>query len=278
MRTRLVASFGAGHLPQRQPEHRWSAPLADFGPGRPKIFGWEQASSGYAAVWATENTREALWDAMQRKEVYGTTGPRMIVRFFGGWDLEAKDAQNRLPHRIGYEKGVPMGGDLHAAPAGKAPTFLVAALKDPIGANLDRIQVIKGWLDQTGDVQEQIYDVVWSGDRGPSDSDSVYRFSSLVGLICHSDPLMRRSMTVLSPSPQGFSPMPGMCDIQSSLMPRGGACCTYLTVPVRLAGVTSPAQDSGSYAAVEPVEGLTAHGISGYTAGMAEGPLPCWNA
>jgi hypothetical protein len=140
------------------------------------------------------------------------------------------------------------------------------------------IQVIKGWLDQTGDGQEQIYDVVWSGDRGPSDSDSVYRFSSLVGLICHSDPLMRRSMTVLSPPPQGFSPMPGMCDTQSLLMPRGGACCTYLTVPARLAGVTSPAQDSGSYAAVEPVEGLTAHGTSGYTAGMGKGPLPCWNA
>ena len=104
---------------------------------------------------------------MQRKETYATTGPRMIVRFFGGWDFEAKDAQNRLPAQIGYTKGVPMGGDLREAPEGKSPTFLVAALKDPIGANLDRIQIIKGWLDAKGEVHEKIYDVVWSGDRKP---------------------------------------------------------------------------------------------------------------
>ena len=131
------------------------------------IMGWEQTSSGYAAVWANENTRESIFDAMQRKETYATTGPRMIVRFFGGWDFEAKDAQDRLPARIGYTKGVPMGGDLRDVPAGKSPTFLVAALKDPIGANLDRIQIIKGWLDAKGEVHEQIYDVVWSGDRTP---------------------------------------------------------------------------------------------------------------
>jgi hypothetical protein len=126
-----------------------------------KIMDWEVSSSGYAAVWATENTRESLWDAMQRRETYATTGPRMIVRFFGGWEFEPADAQNRLPAHIGYTKGVPMGGDLSAAPAGKSPTFLVAALKDPIGANLDRIQIIKGWLDAKGEVHEKIYDVVW---------------------------------------------------------------------------------------------------------------------
>ena len=87
---------------------------------------------------------------MQRKEVYATTGPRMIVRFFGGWDFDAADAENRLPARTGYTKGVPMGGDLRQAPAGKAPTFLVAALKDPIGANLDRYQIVKGWIDAQG--------------------------------------------------------------------------------------------------------------------------------
>ena len=134
---------------------------------RATIMGWEQTASGYAAVWATENTREALFDAMQRKEVYATTGPRMIVRFFGGFDFEAADARNRMPAAIGYRKGVPMGGDLSQAPAGKAPTFLVAALKDPIGANLDRIQVVKGWLDKAGEVQERVYDVVWSGQRRP---------------------------------------------------------------------------------------------------------------
>jgi hypothetical protein len=125
------------------------------------IMDWEVSASGYAAVWATENTRAAIFDAMQRRETYATTGPRMAVRFFGGWDFEPADASNRMPAAIGYTKGVPMGGDLSDAPAGKAPTFLVAALKDPIGANLDRIQVIKGWLDGQGEVHEQIYDVVW---------------------------------------------------------------------------------------------------------------------
>src|SRR5215831_11876319 len=104
---------------------------------------------------------------MKRREVYATTGPRMLVRFFGGWDFDAKDAQTRSPAVAGYTKGIPMGGDLQHAPAGKAPTFLVAALKDPIGANLDRIQVIKGWLDKNGEVHEKIYDVVWGGDRKP---------------------------------------------------------------------------------------------------------------
>jgi hypothetical protein len=135
---------------------------------RGTIMGWEQVCSGYAAVWATENTREAIFDAFERRETYATTGPRMAVRFFGGWDFEARDARNRMPASIGYAKGVPMGGDLSAAPRGKAPTFLVAALKDPIGANLDRIQVIKGWLDQEGELHEKIHDVAWSGDRKPS--------------------------------------------------------------------------------------------------------------
>ena len=134
-----------------------------------KVMDWEVSSSGYAAIWATENTREALFDAMQRRETYATTGPRMIVRFFGGWDFEAEDAQNRLPAAIGYTKGVPMGGDLHDAPAGRAPTFLVAALKDPIGASLDRIQIIKGWLDANGQLHEKVYDAVWgdSEERKP---------------------------------------------------------------------------------------------------------------
>lgn len=130
-----------------------------------KIMDWEVGASGYAAVWATENTREALFDAMERRETYATTGSRMVVRFFGGWDFAPKDALDRLPARIGYGKGVPMGADLEKAPAGKAPTFLVAALKDPIGANLDRIQVVKGWVDAKGEVQEKVYDVAWSGDR-----------------------------------------------------------------------------------------------------------------
>jgi len=116
--------------------------------------------AGYTAVWATGNTREELWDAMKRRETYGTSGPHMLVRFFGGYDFTAADV-SRSPAVAGYAKGVPMGGDLPAAPAGKAPTFLVAALKDPKTGNLDRIQIIKGWLDKSGTPQERIYDVVW---------------------------------------------------------------------------------------------------------------------
>ena len=129
------------------------------------VRGWQQASSGYAAVWATENTREAIFDAMKRKEVYATTGSRMSVRFFGGWDFASEDANTRHPAAVGYEKGVPMGGDLTNAPAGKGPTFLVGALKDPYGGNLDRIQIVKGWLNADGSTAERVYDVAVSGDR-----------------------------------------------------------------------------------------------------------------
>jgi hypothetical protein len=135
--------------------------------GDVRIMDWEQTASGYAAVWATENTREALWDAMERRETYATTGPRMAVRFFGGFEFEEADATTRSPAETGYTKGVPMGGDLKSAPEGKAATFLVGALKDPIGANLDRIQIVKGWVDKAGNTQEKVYDVVWSDGRVP---------------------------------------------------------------------------------------------------------------
>jgi hypothetical protein len=89
----------------------------------------------------------------------------MSVRFFGGWDFASEDANTRHPAAVGYEKGVPMGGDLTKAPAGKGPTFLVGALKDPYGGNLDRIQIIKGWLNADGSTAERVYDVAVSGDR-----------------------------------------------------------------------------------------------------------------
>jgi hypothetical protein len=142
------------------------------------IMGWEVLAGGYQGIWAAENTRAALFDAMERKETYATTGPRMLVRFFGGWDFESSDANTRQPAAVGYRKGVPMGGDLSNAPAGKSPTFLIAALKDPIGANLDRVQVVKGWMDSKGDVHERVYDVAVSGGRA-IDSDG--RASALVG-------------------------------------------------------------------------------------------------
>ncbi len=156
--------FGKHSLVEPGPE-RWQHAVIEF--GDVKILGWEQASSGYTGVWATENTREAIWDAMKRKEVYATTGSRILVRFFGGFDFVPADANSRLPADVGYTKGVPMGGDLHKAPAGKPPSFLVAALKDPFNGNLDRIQIVKGWLDDEGETQEQVYDVVWGGDRQP---------------------------------------------------------------------------------------------------------------
>lgn len=130
------------------------------------IEGYELAASGYQAVWASENTREAIFDAMERKETYATTGPRMLLRFFGGWDFKEDDLRNRAPAFIGYQKGVPMGGDLRKAPKGKkAPNFMVIALRDPIGANLDRVQIIKGWLDKQGKTHERIYDVAVSDGR-----------------------------------------------------------------------------------------------------------------
>jgi hypothetical protein len=131
------------------------------------IMGWEQVAAGLAAVWARENTREAIFDAMERKEVYATTGSRMTVRFFGGWDFNAGDAASRSPAFAGYDRGVPMGGDMRKRPEGASPSFLVYALRDPIGANLDRIQIVKGWLDSRGKTHEKVYDVAWSDDRTP---------------------------------------------------------------------------------------------------------------
>jgi hypothetical protein len=160
-------NFFGKTTPQEPSPERIAATFFDNPKTGVKIMDWEVGASGYAAVWATENTREALWDAMQRKETYATTGPRMVVRFFGGFDFEAGDAQNRMPASIGYAKGVPMGGDLRQAPAGKSPSFLVAALKDPIGANLDRVQVVKGWMDAKGDLHEQVFDAAWSDNRKP---------------------------------------------------------------------------------------------------------------
>jgi hypothetical protein len=131
-----------------------------------KIMGWQMVASGLAAVWATENTREAIFDAMQRKEVYGTTGPRMAVRLFGGWDFTEQDLNSRILANVGYHRGVPMGSDLRVKPdSATAPNFMVYALRDPIGANLDRIQIVKGWLDKKGETQEKVYDVAWSGKR-----------------------------------------------------------------------------------------------------------------
>jgi hypothetical protein len=127
------------------------------------IYDIDLGASGLAAVWATENTREAIWDAFARKEVYGTTGTRLRVRVFGGWDFEAEEVSRADFARAGYTRGVPMGGDLRPGPEGAMPTFMVRALRDPDGANLDRIQIIKGWLEANGETQERIWDVACAG-------------------------------------------------------------------------------------------------------------------
>jgi hypothetical protein len=157
-----------GKLPIQEPHpERWSH-VSKTGFGKTR-YTWMYEAAGYAAIWATENTREALWDALKRRETYGTSGTRMTVRFFGGWEYAAADVKTRYLAEVGYAKGVPMGGQLGKPPGGaKAPTFLVAALKDCIGANLDRIQIVKGWVDSSGKLHEKIYDVAWSGGRKPN--------------------------------------------------------------------------------------------------------------
>jgi hypothetical protein len=126
---------------------------------------WRIVSSGYAAVWAQDNTRAALFDAMKRREVYATTGSRITLRFFGGWNYQANDIDRPAYLDVAYRKGVPMGGDLTQGPKGGAPTFMLIAAKDPDGANLDRVQIVKGWLEREGSLGEKVYDVAWSGGR-----------------------------------------------------------------------------------------------------------------
>jgi hypothetical protein len=140
-------------------------------PGGPDITmrHFQTLAAGLAAVWATDNTREAIWDALSRKEVYATTGTRMTVRVFAGWDFEEREVQRPDFARAGYLRGVPMGGDLSDAPDGKAPAFMIRALRDVDGANLDRVQIVKGWLDGKGELHEQVYDVLCSDGRAITD-------------------------------------------------------------------------------------------------------------
>ncbi|MDJ0867284.1 MAG: DUF3604 domain-containing protein [Myxococcota bacterium] len=146
-------------VPEKKPERRIS--------GGDGPIGWNMAAQGLAGVWAEANTRAAIVAAFKRKEVYATTGPRIQLRFFGGWEFAAADASAADLAARGYAGGVPMGGDLSAAPAGRAPSFLIHAAKDPVGANLDRIQVVKGWLGADGKASERVFNVAASDGRTP---------------------------------------------------------------------------------------------------------------
>ncbi len=133
--------------------------------GTPAVVSWETSASGLTGVWAHENTRESLFDALARKEVYATTGSRITARVFAGWDFEAGEVERPNFAEQGYKRGVPMGGDLTEAPADRAPTFMVRAVRDPDGANLDRAQIIKGWVDAEGQMHDRVYDIAVSDGR-----------------------------------------------------------------------------------------------------------------
>ena len=159
---------------------------------------WQYLSSGYAAVWARGNTREAIFDALRRREAYATTGPRMTVRVFGGWDFASRDLGKDGGARAGYARGVPMGADLPARSGGGAPTLMLSARMDPEGARLDRIQVVKGWLDADGQAREQVYDALASDGRTPGPDGTV---APLPG---GADP------AVLAPQPGGAPELSGV--------------------------------------------------------------------
>jgi hypothetical protein len=167
--TRADNYFGVGTIDEPKPE-RWKEPFLKS-PVSPDLdtYMWQMSPGGLAGVWARENTREAIWDALYRREVYASTGTRPTVRVFGGWDFTAKDMEAPAPLWVdqGYARGVPMGGDLASPPAGKTPAFMIKAVHDPDGAYLDRVQIIKGTLDAKGATHEKVIDVAWSGDRKP---------------------------------------------------------------------------------------------------------------
>ena len=156
-------NFFGKHSGLEPNSHRLEHVVAKF--GDVAIYAWEQVAGGLAAVWSRENTRESLFESMERKETYATTGSRMLVRVFGGYDFNPDDVQRQDFVDFGYTQGVPMGGELWKPKPGESPTFMIRALRDPDGANLDRVQIIKGWLDKAGELHERIYDVVVSDGR-----------------------------------------------------------------------------------------------------------------
>ncbi len=154
-------------IPENKRDHDETDEENTYTPGVDTIDGWNYSAQGLAAVWAEENTRESIFEAFARRETYATTGPRMSLRVFGGWAYDAAAADADDMASIGYAGGVPMGGNLSTAPSDTGVQLLIRATKDPIDANLDRVQVIKGWVDADGKSHEKIFDVAWSDDRVP---------------------------------------------------------------------------------------------------------------
>ena len=149
-----------------EPEpHRWEHVVIEAPDPNFTVMGWQQAASGYAAVWAAENTREAIFDAMMRKETYATTGSRMTVRFFGGWNFSARKTPRRGCQRASVMPKACRWAAICESPGRQVSEFPRCALKDPYSGNLDRIQIVKGWMNKDGKTEEKVYDVVWSDDR-----------------------------------------------------------------------------------------------------------------
>jgi hypothetical protein len=166
MSTLAEDNFGGAVARDILPETRREAAARPYPPdASARLDAWNLSASGLAAVWASANSRNAITEAFKRKEVYATSGSRIALRVFGGFDFQAGDENAEDVATEGYRRGVPMGGDLTDAPRGSAPALLIHARKDPVGANLDRVQVIKGWLTADGASHEQVYNVDWSGER-----------------------------------------------------------------------------------------------------------------
>ena len=181
-------------------QFRYDAPIIQKYPGRDvdvRIYSYESAASGLAAVWARENTREAIFDAMAKREVYATTGSRIKLRVFSGWKFKSSDTDSPNLSEIGYQLGVPMGSNL-SSPNSKedAPKFLIQALRDPEGANLDRIQVVKGWLDSENNLHEKVYDVAWSGNRKVDKDGNINAIGSTVDQANYNNSIGAAELTV----------------------------------------------------------------------------------
>lgn len=174
-------NFGGAVSRDIRPEDRFTASSRPYPPdAAARLDAWNLSASGLAAVWSEENTRDAITQAFKRREVYATSGTRIRLRVFGSFGFAAEDAEAMNIAPIGYAKGVPMGDSLSAAPTGQPIQLLIDATRDPLGANLDRVQVIKGWIDENGETHEQIHDVAWAGERAPDESGRLPAVGSTV--------------------------------------------------------------------------------------------------